>query len=373
MITLLFWTSVLFILYTYLGYPLLIRARAQDFPQTPAPMLEHWPDISIIIPVHNEAHHIEAKLNNLRALDYPQDKLHITFVSDGSEDNTNDLLRDQAGINFIEYQPRQGKPTALNTAVEQQTTDLLVFTDARQMLAPDAVQKLVARLVQPGVGAVSGELCFGSPTDSTAHSVGLYWRYEKALRQFESQVHSVAGVTGALYAIRRQDYVPLYKDALLDDFEVPIQILKKGKRVLFEPGAFVYDQAQADAKVEKTRKIRTLTGNFQSFAHNKWLFSRENPILWQFISHKVCRLVVPYAMIIAFVSNVFLFSPFYRICFIFQLCFYGMGFAAMLSPRLQKLKIPSFAAVFIRLNWAAVLGFIRYRQKQVSVRWEKTS
>src|SRR5690606_5212308 len=105
--------------------------------------------------------------------------------------------------------------------------------------------------------------------------------------------------TGALYAIRREDYVPLYEDALLDDFEVPIQILKKGKRIVFEQGAFVYDQAQTDVATEKKRKIRTLTGNFQSFQHNKWLFTRKNPILWQFLSHKVFRLLVPYALAIA--------------------------------------------------------------------------
>lgn len=384
----LFWASVLFILYTYFGYPVLIRQKAnkkQKHTSVPAYTEvpdEEWPTVSIVVPVHNEAHHVERKINNLREIDYPKDKLTITFVSDGSEDGTNELIKQFPDVSFIEYHPRQGKPTALNTAAEQQTSEVIVFTDARQTLGLDAVKKLVNRLRDPAIGAVSGELCFGSPDDVTAQNVGLYWKYEKAIRNWEGQVHSVAGVTGALYAIRREDFVPLYPDALLDDFEVPIQILRKGKRIVFEAGAFVYDQAQSDVATEKKRKIRTLTGNYQSFNHNKWLFTSENPILWQFLSHKVFRLLVPYAMIIAFITNLILAAGysvegaglvFYSLTYLAQVAFYGLGFAASKYPRLQQSKIPNLAAVFIKLNWAAVQGYIEYRQKRISVRWEKTS
>lgn len=380
MIIFLFWFSILFVAYTYFGYPLLIRSLARQKAASPVATLSvtqnesyDWPRIGIIVPVHNEARHINNKIKNLRELDYPKDKLTITFVSDGSEDKTNDLLRAQQDIQSIDYHPRQGKPTALNTAVEHQTAEILIFTDARQALATDSVKKLVATLQQPGIGAVSGELCFGTPTDVTAQNVGLYWKYEKAIRHWESQYHSVAGVTGALYAIYRKDYVPLYPDALLDDFEVPIQILKMGKRIVFEPGAYVYDQAQTDAASEKTRKIRTLTGNFQSFAHNKWLFTRKNPILWQFLSHKVFRLLVPYFLLLALATNLALAGPLYNFFLFCQLAFYGCGVLAIFHENIRRFKVPNLAAVFIKLNWAAVIAFIQYRQKRISVRWEKTS
>lgn len=379
---LLFWLSAAFIIYTYVGYPILIRLRARkrhkvplltDVNSTLNRATDAWPEIAIIVPVHNEAHHIPAKIANLRQLDYPKHKLSLHFVSDGSEDGSNELIEAASDINLIAYSPRAGKPTALNTAVAKQTAPIIVFTDARQIVAPDAVKKIVNRLQQPGIGAVSGELCFTAPGDVTAQNVGLYWRYEKAIRTWESMVHSVAGVTGALHTIRRADYVPLYEDALLDDFEIPIQVLRHDKRIVLEPGAQVFDQAQSDAASEKTRKIRTLTGNFQSFAHNPWLFSRANPIVWQFLSHKVCRLLVPYAMALALITNLFLLSGIYRITLLCQLGFYGLGLAAMRFDKISALKIPNLAAVFLKLNWAAVLGLYHYRKKSMSVRWEKTS
>ncbi|MFV1984921.1 MAG: glycosyltransferase family 2 protein, partial [Thiohalomonadales bacterium] len=288
-----FWFSTIFIFYTYAGYPLLIFALASRY----KPILgnpddqNEWPNITIIIPVHNEEENVINKLDNLKSLDYPQDKLEIIFVSDASTDDTNKLLASADNIKLISYFPRKGKPTALNKAVSEVKSDIILFTDVRQELDAPAAKFLVSTLNQNNVGAVSGELVHRDPLTHTGRNVGLYWRYEKWIRKAESQFHSTAGVTGALYVIRRNDYIPLLEDTLLDDFEVPIQILKNNKRVVFDPRAKIYDEVQEESVAEQKRKIRTLTGNYQSFLRHLWLFSPiSNPIFIQFISHKVFRL-----------------------------------------------------------------------------------
>jgi len=371
-VTALFWLSALFVVYTYLGYPALLTLLARTRREPPAVTPASWPSVAVIVPVHNERHHLAAKLANLREIDYPAEQLQLVFVSDGSSDGSNEFLAEQTAIDFIEYSPRAGKPTALNRAVAGQTAQVLVMTDARQAIDPGSIKRLVRQLLADGVGAVSGNLVLGA-SGTTASQVGLYWRYEKYIRQYESQYHSVAGVTGALYAIRRGDYHELPADTLLDDFEVPIRILKNGQRILFDKGALVFDQAQADPKTEMTRKIRTLTGNYQSFARNQWLFTGQNPILWQFLSHKVFRLLVPYALLICLLSNVFVWGPLYLLTLFVQLSFYGAGLFALMNPAFNNNRLASFAAVFISMNWAAVKGYLVYRQQIFAVQWDKTS
>ena len=310
-----FWGSAVFVFYTYAGYPFLIWliSRSQQSILGEPDGYTDWPGVTIIIPVHNEEAHIDSKLNNLQALDYPQENLEIIFVSDGSTDSTNKLLENVGNIKLISYFPRQGKPTALNKAVLEVKTDIILFTDVRQELEVRAIKFLVSTLCKNNIGAVSGELIHRDPLTHTGKNVGLYWRYEKWIRRAEAQFHSTAGVTGALYVIHRNDYFPLLEDTLLDDFEIPIHILKKRKRVVFDPRAKIYDDVQEESKKEQTRKIRTLTGNYQSFMRNLWLFSPlSNPIFIQFISHKVFRLLVPYALLFIMVTSLLLSGMFYH-------------------------------------------------------------
>jgi cellulose synthase/poly-beta-1,6-N-acetylglucosamine synthase-like glycosyltransferase len=376
----LFWLAFVFVLYTYIGYPVLIALLARspwaktqtdnDAPPEPA----EWPSIALIIPVNNEAHRLPVKLESLGEIDYPRDKISITFVSDGSEDETNAILEKNEIVNLVAYHPRAGKPTALNRGAENQTADILVFTDARQTLAKDAVKKLVARLLLPGIGAVSGELVHYEAGSSTSQNVGLYWRYEKWIRENESQFNSVAGVTGALYAIYRKDFHLIPEDTLLDDFEIPMHVLEQRKRVLFEAGAVVYDYLQEDTEKEKTRKIRTLTGNFQSFARNLWLFSpSKNPIWLQFLSHKVFRLYVPYALILMVLTTFLIHHWFYQFAFWGQVIFYGLAIASRHSKTLRGNRWASFANVFLELNIAAVYALMQYSKNSADVKWERTA
>ena len=370
-----FWLSVIFVLYTYVGYPLSIWILGRMYkPVLGDPdQFKEWPNVTIIIPVHNEEKNISNKLDNLKLLDYPQENIEIIFVSDGSTDETNKLLSDINEIRLLSYFPRKGNPTALNLAVLEAKSDIILFTDVRQEVDSLAVKYLVSTLSKKGIGAVSGELVHRDSLTNTGKNVGLYWRYEKWIRKAESRFHSTAGVTGALYIIHRNDYAPLPEDTLLDDFEVPIQILKSKKRVVFDTRAKIYDDAQDENKAEQKRKLRTLTGNYQSFMRHLWLFSPySNPVFVQFISHKVFRLLVPYALILILITSLLLSGRFYELVVYLQFIFYGLGLAALIWPDLKTNRFINFIVVFIGMNWVALLALIMFVAQKVDVQWEKT-
>lgn len=370
-----FFCATFFIAYTYVLYPLGIWALARWMhPAPPPPLpLNLCPEVTVVIAVHNEAARVVAKVENLRALDFPQDRLHILFVSDGSTDETATRIRNLPEVDLIAYPQRQGKAHALNMAMTQVRTEVVLLCDVRQMADPMALRNVLGRLMQPGVGAVSGELVHHDPANATSAQIGLYWRYEKWIRRSESDVASVVGATGAFYAIRRAHFVPLAQDTLLDDFEIPMQIVRQGMRVQFESRALVYDELQKDLAGERKRKVRTLGGNFQSFARHPWLFSPScNPIFVQFISHKVCRLVVPYAMVLALISSLLSQTLPIQAAAAAQLVFYAAAMGGRMIPVLARNKLISFAGVFVELNWVAMLAGIQYWRGHLDTRWEKT-
>ena len=373
----LFWLAVLFCVYTYALFPLYLHLRATAVTPTPKTSLDDYPSVSVIVAAHNEEANIISKLQSLAALDYPAEKLEFVFVSDGSTDQTLELLRESqhqvAGLVFDHYEPAAGKPTALNRGVELASGDVLVFMDARQSVSANAIKLLTERLLVDGIGAVSGELSLADDDGVESAYVGLYWRYEKWIRQNESKLYSTTGATGALYAIRKSDYTPHKTDVLLDDFDTPVSILKRGGRTVFEPDAKVFDKAESSVKDEFRRKSRTLAGNYQSFMRHRWLFNpRKNPVFVQFLSHKVFRLFVPYAMLLAFIASMFGSGLFLKTMFVLQLLFYGVGLANMAGFKALDNKLFNFIKVFLQLNAAAVTGAVRYFRGNANVRWKQT-
>ena len=378
-----FWFSVIFVLYTYVLYPILLwlfvrikqsngKYRRGDSKEnkieyhskssTDQHLESDLPTVTIIIAVYNGESYLHSKIQSLLSQNYPQDKLSIIFSSDGSNDNTINILESYSEIELIRGQSRQGKATALNRAVVNTDADIIVFTDVRQRLSGDAVLQLVKRLDDAAVGAVSGELLLESSSDNSSHQLGLYWEYEKFIRKHESKLHSVPGVTGALYAIRRIDYPLLNENTLLDDFEVPISIIRKGKRVVFEENAIAYDKVSDSIGVERQRKIRTLMGNYQSFSRNRWLFLPiANPIFWQFISHKFFRLLVPYFLIIILVLPLVIGGLWYQILFFIQLVFYVLALTAQyFKSKSPLLKIINFCQVFLLMQLTVIVALYKY-------------
>ncbi len=372
-----FLLAVGFCVYTYVIFPVALHYRARRRKPIEYRELDQWPSVSVVIAVHNEAEQLPGKLASLRLLDYPRDRLQIVFVSDGSTDHTVELLNqaktDQDGWLIHHYDKAAGKPTALNVGVALSAGKILVFMDARQRISANAVKVLVSYLGSSEVGAVSGELVLDDDSGMEASNVGLYWRYEKWIRQNESRLFSTTGATGALYAIRSTDYVPHASDVLLDDFDTPIYQLKHRKRTLFAPEAQAFDRAEADAGDEFHRKVRTLAGNFQSFRRHPWLFNpSENPVWWQFLSHKVFRLLIPYALLLALVSALLGTSLFLHVMLIIQLIFYALGLLGLMGICGTQNKVVNFIKVFLQLNAAAAVGAARYFNGGAGVRWKNS-
>ncbi len=372
--TLLFWTALGFVVYTYLGYPLGLAVVARRRRPRPVPAIpdHRLPPLTVVVAAWNEAANLPRKIESINASDYPSDRIRIIVASDGSDDDTEEVLRPFDNVDLVKLPARQGKPSALNAAMRHVTTPYVVFTDARQTLKADAIRRLIEALADPAVGAVSGELVQLDAGTNESVSVGLYWKYEKWIRRNESIVHSVPGVSGALYAIRSEDFPVLPADAILDDFEVPIAILRQGKQIKFESGAIMYDRVEAASVDEQRRKIRTLLGNYQSFSRNRWLFDpRRNPIWVQFVSHKVLRLIVPYWMAVLVVTPLWLSGGFYQLFLLTEAGFYSVVALAKLVPASRHNRLVSFCNVFWDMNVAAVIALKRFLANDYDVRWKK--
>jgi cellulose synthase/poly-beta-1,6-N-acetylglucosamine synthase-like glycosyltransferase len=346
----LFWFPVAFVLYVYVGYPAALgvwtwlRVRARRRSQTTehsrdsrahalsefgqAQATRNLPGVSIVIAARNEAARLPARIESLLASDYPADRLEVIVASDGSTDDTvASLARFDGRVTLLQL-PASGKASALNAAVLRATHPILVFADARQRFTVDAIRRLVASFADPEIGAVSGELVIDPAASTIGDGVGAYWTYEKWLRRHEAIVGSTLGVTGAIYAMRRSLWQPLPIDTLLDDVLGPMRLVLRGYRVIFEPGALAYDAASPDASAELRRKIRTLAGNFQLLAREpRLLVPGANPVWLQFMSHKVGRLLVPYALLVILASSAALAttSRLYAVALAGQLLFYGLA------------------------------------------------
>ncbi len=374
MIRFAFWFSVLFIVYTYILYPAIIYMAGRLKGRRPARHggAEELPSITMIIIAHNEERIIREKIDNCRKLDYPAGLFSVRIVSDGSTDGTTAILEEYDDITLIRDDVNRGKPHQINVAVKGCESGLVVFSDTRQMYEPDALRKLARNFDDPEIGAVSGELVFMSPTDITEKSVGIYWHYEKILRRSESDVDSTLGVTGAIYAIRRELIEEIPDDTILDDIEIPLRAFRKGYRVTFDSDAVAYDTASLEIGLEFRRKVRTLAGNFQLFERNHWLFDpHRNRIFFQTVSHKLFRLLVPYCMILALVSSAMIESAPYRMLFILQAALYAIGTAALKSARLKSNRVVNFISVFISMNAAAVAALYTHMTGGADARWKK--
>jgi len=273
----LFLLSAGFVVYIYALFPILLHVRAAGKPALHADEPTTWPTVSIVIAAHNEAKNLPVKFASLEELDYPRELIEWVVVSDGSSDDTQavaaEWFDDHDNRQLIHYETPKGKCGALNEGVAAATGDIILFMDARQPVSSNAAKRLIPFLLDPGIGAATGELILSEDTSLEAANFGLYWRYEKWIRDNESRLFSTTGVTGALYAIRRADFTPNPIGTLLDDFDTPVGLLKDRKRTVFVPGAYAFDAAADDVHQEFRRKVRNLGGNWQSFMRNSWLFS----------------------------------------------------------------------------------------------------
>jgi cellulose synthase/poly-beta-1,6-N-acetylglucosamine synthase-like glycosyltransferase len=358
---LLFWLCLAIVIYTYFGYATLLWIQAK-LRARPVLTIAIVPSVSIIISAHNEEVNLPAKIENLRLMDYPKEHLQIIVASDGSTDRTPHILHEYSSkVLPVILSEASGKAYALNAAVKQASGEILVFLDTRQYVALDAISQLVSCFADPEVGAVSGELLLNTNSNrGNTESLGVYWKIEKAVRKLESSSGSVVGVTGAIYAMRRELYTEMPRGTILDDVFLPMHVVRAGKRVVFQPSAVAYDHVSASTGKEFSRKVRTLTGNYQLIRLAPWLLSGKNPLLFRLISHKLLRLTIPIFLFLMLLSSSLATGSFYRAACWAQIAFYGAAIVGTLQPSANRFKPVSIAYTFVMLNTAATIAFYNF-------------
>lgn len=372
MLIYIFWLCLAIIGYTYIGYPLLLwlLARVSPLDVAAAPIT---PDITVVIAAMNEGKNIGDRLENILAQEYPPERLEIIVVSDGSTDHTDEIVNSfkDRHVTLLKLAARQGKAVALNEGINSARGEIIVFTDARQSFAPGAILQLAANFADASVGCVSGELMFFDNSSGIQAEMGGYWRFEKWIRNNESRTGSVVGATGSIYAIRKALYQPLPSGTILDDVLTPLNIVMQGYRCIFDGGAVAYDIISETVNQEWRRKVRTLAGNWQLLTLRPVLLVPSlNPILWRLISHKLLRLIVPFALVILFFSGSTQPDLIYRVATFIQLLVYLLALSGYLLPRSRKVRLINISYFFAVMNIAALYGFWHWLTGNCGAIWQ---
>jgi cellulose synthase/poly-beta-1,6-N-acetylglucosamine synthase-like glycosyltransferase len=362
--TLAFWMSLTVITYGYVGYPLLIFAIARWRPR-PWRREVRPTTVSVIMAVHNGAQLLDEQMAHLEALD-PKCVLEIIVISDGSTDGTAQRLElmKRPRLKTILLEQQGGKATALNHGIAVATGEILLFLDIRPKVAEGALRELLSNFADPIVGCVAGELLLSTAGhDATASAVsGVYWKYEQWIRNCEAAVDSPVGVYGGFYAVRRSLVTPFPPGVILDDMFQPLAIVRQGYRSVLDRAACVTDCWPGKAAGEFQRKVRTLAGNYQLVSVAPWILSWRNRVVFQLVSHKLLRLVVPYLFVVLLLSATWLGagSAAWRVVAAFEWMVWLM---ALVSLRVQIPWIHRYTAALgalLVLNAAAVAGLYKF-------------
>jgi len=375
MLEMVFWTLVVLIGYVYFGYPALLHVLARGARNEPNYSESEPPNVTLLISAFNEEDCIAEKLDNSLLLDYPKELLEIIVISDASDDRTDDIVRDYAdrGIKLLRTEDRGGKTLGLNAGVENAQGDVIVFSDANAMYREDAIRALVAPYADETVGAVIGESTYIEPDDDSGRSESLYWRYETAIKRYETELGSVIGGDGAIYSVRKELFRPMSADAL-SDFVNPLQVVEQGRRCIYEPRAVSVEEVAGSFEKEFKRKVRIVNRAWRAL----WrLRSMLNPIrygafslkLW---SHKVLRWLVPFMLGAILILNLILVTqrPIYLATLVLQVVFYGLAAIGFLNRRRAEqpalLHIPFY---FCLVNFACAKGLIEGMLGNSYVTW----
>ena len=370
-----FYFSLSMIIYVYLGYPVLIallaRIRKRNVVQG-----AFYPHVTILIAAYNEEKCIEATVRNKLQLDYAETKMEIIVISDGSTDGTDAIVHgfDRKRVKLLRQEPRAGKTSALNLAVREAKGDILIFSDANSIYAPDAVQKLVRNFVDPAVGYVTGRMVYANP-DGSAIGDGCsgYMNYENVLRSLETGIGSVVGVDGGIDAVRKELYIPMNPDQL-PDFVLPLRVVAQGRRVVYDAGAVLREPALDDAGDEYRMRVRvSLRALWALFEMRQLLRFRGNPLFaWQLWSHKILRYLCFIFLASAWLSNALLWNQgfFYRFIFILQNLTY---LAVLTMPMLERcgcgFRLGAYARYFALINLAAAHAFGKFLIGKKQATW----
>lgn len=370
-------TSILLI-YIFIGYPLIIGLLAKRCNKAKKKGNGHL-SVTAVVVACNEAQVIARKLQNVLSLNYPASNLRVVVVDDASTDDTVAAATsvNDPRVSVICTSKRSGKAAGLNAAMLHVSSDLVLMLDARQEIDVEALLNLTSWFEDSSsVGAVSGELLF-KEAGHNEFSLGMdgYWKYEKFIRKSEARYSSVPGVTGAIYLLRTKAFQPIPVDTILDDVLIPMRCIAVGYSVGFDERALAWDIPSNDQASEKRRKTRTIRGNYQLlFRHPFWMLPGGHPIWWQYLSHKVLRLMAPFLAFVGFLACIDLaregsmLAAAYAIIFMMTITLYPLS---LISPTLFSNKIVRLLASFVALNWFSLLGLFSYFFAEESQSWKK--
>lgn len=379
----LFWIGLSVIFYTYVGYALVIFILSKLKSQ-PKPLLslpdENLPLVTILVAAFNEEQCIEDKITNTLNLDYPKDKLSIFFVTDGSTDNTPDIVKKFHAVKLFHEFQRKGKIHAVNRVMKQVTTPIVIFSDANTLLNPPAVRNLVRHYQNAQVGGVAGEKRIYKNEEDNASGAGegFYWKYESFLKEKDAAVYSIVGAAGELFSIRTALYDEPAENTIIEDFYLSLSICAKGYRFMYEPEAYALETASASVEEEWKRKVRISAGGFQAMVKLKHLLNpfRYGILTFQYFSHRVLRwTLAPLFLPIVLLTNFWLALTgplLYGVLFFLQASFYLLALAGYYF-REKKISLKGFFVpyYFVVMNLSVYAGFLRYLKGNQSVVWEK--
>lgn len=382
-----FWLSLIIVFYTYLGYGIvlyLLVKMKELFSKQKAkalPTKENLPEVTLFITAFNEEAVVKDKMDNCRALDYPNDKLKIVWVTDGSNDNTNDLLKAYPEVSVLFQPERQGKTAALNRGMRFISSPIVIFTDANTMINREAIMEIASEFSDSKVGCVAGEkrIAAKEKDGAAGGGEGIYWKYESALKALDSKLYSAVGAAGELFAIRKELFEEMERDTLLDDFILSLRIAQKGYKIAYCSKAYAIESASASMNEEEKRKTRIAAGGLQSIWRLRSLLNvfRYGTLSFQYISHRVLRWsLTPVLLFLMLPLNIILVSEMstdiYVILLFLQVLFYVLGlWGYYLSTKQIKNKILFIPYYFLFMNVNVFKGFIYLKNKNVNGIWEK--
>lgn len=370
MIASLFWLAIAGVVYTFLGYPVLIGllARWRPAPVRRGPVT---PSVTVLIPAYNEEAIIASKVENTLGLDYPAGRLTCAVAADGSTDRTAGIVASYAGhgVRLYHVPERRGKAAAVNRVTPLLESEIVVYTDANAMLAPGALRALVSNFADPAVAAVAGEKRVAGGGE------GLYWRYESYLKRCDSAVSSAMGGAGELLALRRELFQPVEEDSIIEDFVLSLRLVADGWRVVYEPQAVAEEEASPSLQADWQRRTRIAAGGFQAISRLPGLLNPARGVVsWQYLSHRVLRwAATPFLLPAAYLLNLALWTrPFYRLLALGQTAFYLLALIALPAARSGR-RLPVVYPIFYFCfsNAAALAGFWRVVRGKQPVTWTK--
>lgn len=377
-----YWIIFGIIFYAYMGYPIVLYLLSNLFyfkKKKEVNAYNKWPNVSLLIAAYNEEKVISAKIENCLMLDYPKDLLHIWIASDGSSDNTNNIVKTymaaNENIHLLEF-PRTGKSGIINQAMKSVKGEIVVFSDANTEYLHDSLKRLIKHFEDPGIGCVSGRLIYRNPGEIiSGRGESIYWKYETTLKKMESKLGYVAGANGAIYAIRKDLFEPFSPRTINDDFTISMKIVMNGFRSVYDENAVVYEDVAPTMESEFHRHVRDGAGHYIAVIHLlgllNLLLGLRSFIYW---SHRIFRWMVPFLMIMLFMVNIFLLDGLiYKYLFILQCIFYLFAIIGWAGTKNAGFPFLIYVPFYLcNLNLALFLGFLRAVANVQKTTWERT-